>query len=190
MQEASKAHRRRQQDLRFHRWIKGRVIDIGCGDDAVSPAWYPGITEIVPWDQEQGDAQTMYGVLDESFDCVHSSHCLEDIPDPALALHHWMRILKPGGFLVVTVPDEDLFEQGVWPSTWNPYHKVTFTIYKPNSWSPVSQNLATLIQQLHGNVKLIQVLDQEYDYDADRKDQTLGPAECAIEFVVQKWMSS
>ena len=40
------------------------------------------------------------------------------------------------------VPDEDLYEQGQFPSTYNVDHKWTFTILKTTSWSPCSLNLA------------------------------------------------
>ncbi|MGH1556812.1 hypothetical protein ACRAWD_01360 [Caulobacter segnis] len=33
--------------------------------------------------------------------------------DPKEALENWLRILKPGGHLVCLIPDEDLYEQGV-----------------------------------------------------------------------------
>src|SRR3546814_12230808 len=63
-------------------------------------------------------------------------------------LRNWFRILKPGGHLIVTVPDEDLYEQGIFPSAYNPDHKWTFTIWKAASWSPKSRNLIDLVRSL------------------------------------------
>ena len=48
-------------------------------------------------------------------------------------------MLEPGGHLIVTVPDEDLYEQGHFPSDYNRDHKWTFTIHKPKSWSERSR---------------------------------------------------
>jgi hypothetical protein len=42
-------------------------------------------------------------------------------------------VLKPGGHLVCLVPDEDLYEQGMFPSTFNDDHKRTLTIAKKKS---------------------------------------------------------
>jgi SAM-dependent methyltransferase len=141
------------------------------------------------YDQEHGDAQLMANVADASFDFLYSSHCLEHLRDPVEALNNWVRIVKPGGHLVVQVPDEDLYEQGVWPSRFNGDHKLTFTIHKPRSWSPVSVNVLDLIRGLSDRVRpvSIQLLDQGYRYGLSGKDadQTRTPmAEAGIEFVL------
>jgi len=54
---------------------------------------------------------------DGSFDFLHSSHCLEHVREPATALRNWIRVVRKFGHIVVMVPDEDMYEQGVWPST-------------------------------------------------------------------------
>ena len=60
------------------------------------------------WDLVNGvDAQHMAGVADNTYDWLHS-HCLEHIHDVDDAVINWIRIVKPGGYLVITVPDEDL----------------------------------------------------------------------------------
>jgi SAM-dependent methyltransferase len=40
----------------------------------------------------------------EKFDVVIASDCLEHIDDDQAALEHWLRILKPGGMLILFVP--------------------------------------------------------------------------------------
>ena len=82
------------------------------------------------WDWENGDAQLMEGVSDGQYDFVHSSHCLEHLVDPHAGLRNWIRVVKPGGHIVVTVPDEDMYERGVFPSTFSKDHKHV-TIYRP-----------------------------------------------------------
>jgi len=170
--EASKAY------PRLKGLMTGRGIDIGCGNDPV-----PG-ADI--WDTPQGDAQYMEGVADDTYDWVFSAHCLEHIKDPHVALHHWWRILKVGGYLIVLVPDEDLYEQGVWPSRYNGDHKHTFTCHKYKSWSPASINVADMIQILPGH-KLISLTieDNGYDYNGSG-DQTGGAAEAAVQFILRK----
>jgi O-methyltransferase len=100
-----------------------------------------------------------------------------------------MRILKPGGHLVVIVPDEDMYEQGVFPSTFNTDHKWTFTASKTSSWSSRSINLIDLIKSLGGEADVIKIeqLTGSYRYQLPRIDQTITPiGESAIEFIIRK----
>jgi hypothetical protein len=84
--------------------------------------------------------------------------------DPKRAVLEWWKLVKPGGHLFIIVPDEDLYEQGVFPSRFNNDHKATFTIFKPRSWSPVSINVLDLVSTLpHGT--LVQVALQDWNYD-------------------------
>lgn len=159
--------------------MKGRGIDIGCGPCPVEGA--------EPWDLAQGDAQYMYGVPDMTYDWVFSAHCLEHLKDPHTAINNWWRILKVGGYLIVLVPDEDLYEQCVWPSKFNSDHKRTFTCSKDRSWSPVSVNCADLLRHLPGHQLISLTLeDNGYDYSNTGGDQTSRGAEAAVQFIVRK----
>lgn len=42
---------------------------------------------------------------DESLDFVVANHMLEHVEDPIEALHHFLRVLRPGGILFLTLPD-------------------------------------------------------------------------------------
>ena len=89
--------------------------------------------------------------------------------------------------MLVVVPDEDLYEQEVWPSQFNPDHKWTFTVQKSNSWSPVSINLTDLIATLPNHrVIWFRTFDDGYDYSGGVWDRTGGSAEAHIEVLVQK----
>jgi SAM-dependent methyltransferase len=192
MKECSKSIARRLSDPNFsNRYFVGRGIDIGGKPDplALYAAMFSRMTSVKTWDWEDGDAQHLAGVADDSLDFVHSSHCLEHLVDPREGLRHWFRVVKPGGFLVVTVPDEDLYEQGMFPSTFNRDHKWTFTIFKHASWCDRSLNVVDLVQALGEAAELVRVeqLSATYRFDLPRFDQTLTPvSECGIEFVVRK----
>ncbi len=192
MKECSKSVIRRSNNANFMvRYFKGYGLDIGGAPDPLSlyQEIFPLMSAVRVWDQPDGDAEFLEGVADDSFDFVHSSHCLEHLHNPAIGLANWFRVLKPQGYLIITVPDEDLYEQGVFPSTFNHDHRWTFTIFKTNSWSPKSVNILTLLQALGpaAAIACIQLVDGTYRYDLPRFDQTLTPiAECAIEIVVRK----
>jgi SAM-dependent methyltransferase len=192
MYEASKAVMRRLHDSRFiTRYFVGNGIDIGSGPDPLRryAELFPLMKRCRDWDIADGDAQFLATIPDESLDFVHSSHCLEHMQNPQEALHHWLRVLKPGGHLVVTVPDEDLYEQGVFPSTFNSDHKWTFTMQKSRSWSPGSINLMALLAEFVDQAQTIKVeqLDATFHFHQPRFDQTSTPiGECALEFVLRK----
>jgi len=176
------------------RYFVGHGLDVGGGYDGLDQYRYlfPAIKSVRNWDLADGDAQYLTGIPDESFDFVHSSHCLEHMVDAFAALHTWWHVIRPGGYLVLLVPDEDLYEQGIWPSTFSGDHKHTFTIWKDQSWSPVSLNLIDLIQTLpHARILKMQLLDQTFCYGAKRIDQSTNlVGECAIECVLWKELES
>jgi ubiquinone/menaquinone biosynthesis C-methylase UbiE len=106
------------------------------------------------WDIADGDAELMGSIKDNTFDFVRSSHCLEHMRNPSIAFDNWLRILKPGGYMICLIPDEDLYEQGEFPSTFNPDHKHTFTIHKRKSWSQNSINLFDLLSNTNFSIEI------------------------------------
>jgi SAM-dependent methyltransferase len=192
MKECSKSISRRLSNPNFmRRYFKGRGLDIGGKPDplALYAELFPLVTQIKTWDIEDGDAQYLAPIPREAFNFVHSSHCLEHLNDPIEGLKNWVRVLSPGGYLIVTVPDEDLYEQGVFPSTFNKDHKWTFTIYKRSSWSPNSLNILDLVIGLPDvSIEKIELLNATHR-TLPRYDQTLTPVgECGIEIVLRKEM--
>jgi SAM-dependent methyltransferase len=140
--------------------LTGKGIDIGCGPDPLTP-------EVYGFDKEAGDANEITKYVREEFDFVFSSHCLEHMNNPRKAIQQWWKLVRPGGHLFFIVPDEDLYEQGVFPSRFNRDHKATFTISKTKSWSPVSINVLDLVNTLPG-AQLVNVALQDVGYDRRR----------------------
>jgi SAM-dependent methyltransferase len=158
MDEASKTNIIRGGDF-AERFLKGRVLDIGAGKDPVC-AW----AEI--FDQQHGDANEIdHYYQPNSFDAVHSSHCLEHMLNPTNALTRWWSLVRPGGYMIIIVPDEDLYEQRIWPSFFSNDHKSTFRLDKKSSWSPVSYEVRALCEALP-NAAIIsaEIHDANYDY--------------------------
>lgn len=194
MWEQSKAAKRRFDSGAFHqRYFVGHGIDIGGKPDPLQQYIdiFAKMTSVQTWDMEDGDAQYLADIADQSFDFLHASHCMEHMVDVRVALTNWIRVIKPGGYLIITVPDEDLYEQGQWPSAWNADHKWTFTIHKASSWSPCSINLLDLAREFSPQIELEKIeLLRDFFREALLKqpfDQTLTPvAECAIECIFKK----
>lgn len=192
MKECSKSIARRLADSRFVRkYFRGHGVDIGGAPDplVLYRELFPLIESVKTWDLEDGDAQFMEGVPDESFDFVFSSHCLEHLHDPLEGLKNWLRVTKPNGYVVFALPEEDLYEQGIFPSSFNRDHKNTFTINKTRSWSARSINVLELVAGLGpiAAVEKIELLDSTYRFELPRFDQTLTPVgESGIEVIIRK----
>jgi len=192
MKECSKSIQRRLADPNFLRaYFVGSGIDIGGKPDplALYKSLFPLMTDIKTWDWEDGDAQYLEGIANDSLDFIHSSHCLEHLREPKEGLKNWFRVIREGGYLIITIPDEDLYEQGVFPSTFNSDHKWTFTIFKEKSWSDKSINVLDLIKTLGAAAEPVRIekISATYRFELPRFDQTLTPiAESAIEFIIRK----
>ena len=139
------------------RITSGKGIDIGAGTDPIRE-------NVRRFDVEDGDANEILRHVDGQFDFVFSAHCLEHMEDPASALQGWFQLVKPGGYLILVVPDEDLYEQGYWPSVFNPDHKWTFTIRRDRNRSPRSCNVADLMGSLN-NAELVSMDVHDVGYD-------------------------
>lgn len=137
-------------------FLNGQGIDIGCGPDPILPT-------VDRFDVEQGDANEISKYVSKQYDFVFASHCLEHMVDPSKTLLDWFSLVKQGGYLIVIVPDEDLYEQGMFPSIFNPDHKHTFTISKTKSWSPKSINVFELVNLLSGTLVKLELQDLGYD---------------------------
>lgn len=160
-------------------FIKGYVIDIGCGDSPVTDT-------CKTFEMKDGDANVITRYVKSSFDTVFSSHVLEHMRNPLRAIKEWYSLVKEGGYLIITVPDEDLYEQGVFPSKWNRDHKWTFTMNKNNSWSVYSINMVDIAKMLGGEIIRLEIQDNGYDHSLKGKDQTVGEALAQIMLIVRK----
>lgn len=119
MVETYKALDRRVREGFFERYMQGSGVDVGCGTDPVT-------ADCATWDRPN-DAHKLEG---GPYDWVYSSHCLEHLERPDIAIQSWWSCLKPGGRLILSLPHRDLYEKRkTLPSRWNGEHK-TF-------WMPV-----------------------------------------------------
>ncbi len=159
MAETSKAHARRVKEKWFERYIQPDKpgIDIGCGKDPLNEVFRR-------YDKEDGDANFMAGVPDQSFNTVYASHILEHLHDPGVALENWYRITKPHGLIIICVPHRDLYEKRTTlPSQWNGDHK-TFWLPESHEQPHTRGLLQTVREALGDKVELVnwRTLDDGY----------------------------
>ena len=179
MYEASKTRKLlKQEEIAM---LHGKGIDIGCGEDPVTE-------DCQLFDMPHGDANNITNHIFEleKYDYVFSAHCLEHMYRPDEAIQDWWKLVKPGGVLIVIVPDEDLYEQGYWPSIFNDDHKATFTVGKQSSWSQVSFNLLDLAALL-SNGRVLSARLQDEHYDRRFLSHGLWPRKMALKFSAMRF---
>lgn len=105
------------------KYCEGNGIDIGSSSDPVVP-W--AISMDLPHNkynvynpnrsddriQWRGDCRDL-PFRDGMLDFLHCSHVLEDFRDWLPILKEWDRVLKIGGFIMVSVPDHERFREAV-----------------------------------------------------------------------------
>jgi predicted SAM-dependent methyltransferase len=99
-------------------YCTGYGIDLGFGGDPITPAAirmdmikpyadYLGIHPV----QLGGDVTDLHWFRDGVLDYVYSSHVLEDFVEIEPVLREWLRVLKPGGRLIIYCPDEQIYRK-------------------------------------------------------------------------------
>ncbi len=105
-------------------YLIGNGVDIGCGNDPVKGDC---ITIDLPddgYERYNSGAQSSANFRgfaedlpfkDHTLDWVYSSHLLEDfhLNEWSGLLSEWVRALKPGGILVILVPDAELWAKAL-----------------------------------------------------------------------------
>lgn len=192
MNPSIKAALRRAHDPAFvQHYFAGVGLEIGSPASAMAanPSLFPRITRVVPW---QGDVGAVPGVEERSFDFVHAGYCLQNVANPPKTLARWLDLVKPGGYLVVTVPDEDLEERGIWPSKIDPSRRASFTICKAASGLPASVNVLDMVRTL-ASIAACERIAVVRDHHVERAksaddavDSEASLAERAIEIILRK----
>jgi SAM-dependent methyltransferase len=95
----------------------GYGLDLGFGGDPITkhairvdmPQPYKIVGRVPLPVQLGGHAEDLYWFRDGVLDFVYSSHLLEDFEDTEAVLREWLRVLRPGGRLIIYCPDEQVY---------------------------------------------------------------------------------
>jgi SAM-dependent methyltransferase len=139
----------RRSVRRLQRYLAApqRVLDVGCATGdlllAIRNAGNPNVVGVEVGATAANVAQQRgldvrkaeledVAFADESFDTVILSHTLEHVPNPLVTLHEVQRILRPGGALILWLPNEESTEARVLGRRWigydPPRHLTTFGV--------------------------------------------------------------
>jgi len=96
----------------LRRYVRGAAIDLGCGMMPFRDVVLDQVTAYDSFDREArtagvtylGDIEDMHMIPDARYDAALCLEVLEHVPHPGRALHEMARILRPGGWLVLSVP--------------------------------------------------------------------------------------
>jgi SAM-dependent methyltransferase len=112
----------------------GRLLDVGCGRGDLAE-WFADRGWSVAGVEPAADAarqaekrgiEMHRGTLDDapwppgSFDAVTFNHALEHVPDPQLTLQQARALLRPGGLVVVSVPNFGAWQRRMFGTAWFP----------------------------------------------------------------------
>lgn len=133
--------------------VSGRILDVGCSDGAITKRirerWQveavgadirqrANLRQWVQWDVRQpwpGFESPLTPPFDAAYACEVFEHLTD--ADAQLALTNILAVLKPGGRLIVTVPNRsphDLYEVGC-RSRWAwPDHRSSYSLLNLSMW--------------------------------------------------------
>ena len=151
-----------------------RILDIGCATGMLleflrdTGGWKTEGVEVcetaVRFGREKRGLSIFQGTLKEasfggsSFDVVHASHVIEHVSDPSAFLKEIYRILRPGGFLIITTPNVSGLQSRIYKEKWRSaiadhvylfskktlkayLHAAGFSIRKSKTWGGIAKGL-------------------------------------------------
>jgi SAM-dependent methyltransferase len=118
----------------LERWVTaGSVLDVGCGDGkflwALGPHWKrTGVDSsdetITLVSSRMPDLRLIQGdvfsesLTGENFDAITLWHVLEHLPDPRRVMRRVVSLLKPGGVLIISLPNLDSLQARLFRRYW------------------------------------------------------------------------
>lgn len=99
-----------------------------------------------------------YPFADQSVDGIEMAHVLEHLDDWWGAILECARILKPGGYLLVRVPDESSSSAGTYRDHKHIFSEVSFhgiqdrSGYGTNAWAMIEDNKVPLVMERYNQV--------------------------------------
>ena len=178
-EEARKSQARRRESGFTARYLSGpNILDIGYR------GYIEDVVPIVPQaigvelDYPGYDGRTL-PFPEHSQDAVFASHCLEHIEDFRQSVRDWFRVLRVGGFLVIMVPHQYLYEKRLaLPSHYNADHK---RFYTPGS---LMLDIEETLEPNSYRLRHLADNDTDFDYSIPPEKHSGGCYE--IELVIER----
>jgi ubiquinone/menaquinone biosynthesis C-methylase UbiE len=82
------------------------VLYVDYEDQETLKKRYPTLADVIPPVDIVDDGERLGTVPDNSYDFLIAAHVIEHTRNPIAAVAHWLRVIKPGGFVYLIVPDK------------------------------------------------------------------------------------
>jgi len=105
---------------RLLHFCAGKGLDLGCGTDKITLHAFGVDSRPLPGVDRVDTINFLDWVPADSQDFIFSSHALEHLEYPWLALKEWLAKIKPGGHLVLYLPHKDHYRDYNPEHHWNP----------------------------------------------------------------------
>lgn len=83
----------------------------------------------------------------ESFTAIHFSHLIEHVPDPRSFLKEVYRVLKPGGYAVITTPNVDGLQARLFGKEWRSAIADHLTLFSKRTLARLIREIGFEIRQ-------------------------------------------
>jgi glycosyltransferase involved in cell wall biosynthesis/ubiquinone/menaquinone biosynthesis C-methylase UbiE len=93
--------------------IAGKIDGVNYSEKTLWDSRLSGKNSYIYYEGKKGDQYTLEAteltkIKNKSYDFLLASHCLEHSANPIKAMMEWIRVLKPGGIIVVIVPNKEV----------------------------------------------------------------------------------
>jgi SAM-dependent methyltransferase len=99
----------------IEKYVKGRLVDLGCGKAPLYGLYRSRVTAVIcidwtgsihgnPHIDIEADLNASFPLADSSADTILCTDVLEHIREPSSFLHEIARVLAPSGIAIITVP--------------------------------------------------------------------------------------
>ena len=159
--EIAKADKIRQENGFYEKYMSGKGLDIGYRGYN-----FPDATPVLPnatgieLDFPGYDGKIL-PFEEFSQDFVFASHSLEHMEDHVTAIREWYRVIKIGGFLIICVPHQHLYERKKKMPSIQPDHK---RFYLP---SILMGEIEEALEVNSYRLELLRDCDENYDYERE-----------------------
>lgn len=92
--------------------VSGKLLDVGCGNKPYASIFETRVQQYIGLEKGRGryERTDVWGdvlalpIRDQTCDTVLCNQVLEHVPQPQLAIDEMARVLRPGGYLILTAP--------------------------------------------------------------------------------------
>lgn len=204
--ETSKSNfTRRIQNIKYRqRYFVGEGIDVGAGANPLNYQFlnenkilylprkrnfhFPNIKNVLIYSNDWNEkdvAENINERLDKKFDFLYTSNLMEHVHHFERSLLDFSIVVKENGYLIVCVPDFELYEYETWPSLGNKTHNFCFSLNKTFDIKE-HKRITHIIKNFYNlSLENIEIADTSYNFDIEnKKDQTKElTTEAFVEFV-------